>query len=209
MGERTIGSTSPDPMQHGQVVKGDFNERTATFTTPVFGLCSSAPVAACRQSTRSGGAKLRIKDKINDTRDRFSWTWSKGAATAKADFGDPLTTTGYQLCAYDPASKLLNTAAPAGGICAGKTCWREQRKGFRYRDADQVGGLALLKLKEGANGKAKISVRGKGGNLSLPDLPLTRLPVTIQLVTTEGECWEAAYSGLLRNSDGRVLGRSD
>jgi hypothetical protein len=50
-------------------------------------------------------------------------------------------------------------------------------------------------LKAGSAGRAKITVRGQGPKLALPALPLVQDPnVTVQLRSSAGQCWEAAYA---------------
>jgi hypothetical protein len=49
------------------------------------------------------------------------------------------------------------------------------------------------------NPKASRAIaQGKGVNLSLPPLPLTP-PVRAQIVSEEGQCWEASFSNPLLN----------
>ncbi len=73
-------------------------------------------------------------------------------------------------------------------------CWRALgTKGFKYKDETQTpDGLDSILLRAGAEGKAKVMVKGRGSNLELPALPLT-LPVTVQLRAENGECWGATY----------------
>jgi hypothetical protein len=132
------------------------------------------------------------------------WKWVKGTLTTKADFGDPLASTGYQLCVYDGTSTLVSHAeAPAGGNCNSKRprpCWKESGTGFKYVDRDLTpDGLQKVQLKAGLDGKAKILVKGKGDLLSLPPMPIQTLPVTVQLINDDGTCWEARYGTTLKN----------
>ena len=47
--------------------------------------------------------------------DRMLWKWVYGAATSKADFGDPLSSTSYELCVFDGAGHTIARAgAPPG-----------------------------------------------------------------------------------------------
>jgi len=62
-----------------------------------------------------------------------------------------------------------------------------------YRDPLAPAGLAQIRLKAGAEGRARIRVVGKGMALGLPPLPLP-LPITAQLQAADGACWEAHYS---------------
>lgn len=141
-----------------------------------------------------------LKDRLPDTRDLVTWKWTKGEATLKADFGDPLATTTYALCVYDETAgtPTLKLAAdiPAGGTCAGKPCWTATAHGFKYADKDAIpDGVVSLVLKEGLEGFAKITLKGQGANLQMPILPLDQDPaVIVQLVNDQGVCWDANYT---------------
>ena len=165
--------------------------------------CGSAPALGCRSPVQPGKASLLMKNKTPDTGDALQWKWTKGAPTAKADFGSPTTTTGYQLCIYDGSASLVSsTAIPADGICAGRPCWSENGSGFKYADKDATpDGVTKITLKQGlAPGQAKIGLKGKGANLNLPALPLSQ-PVTVQLRNSNGVCWEAVYSAPASKDD--------
>jgi hypothetical protein len=155
-----------------------------------------------------------LKDKSPDKKDKLLWKWLKGAATLAAEFGDPLTTSGYTLCVYDASAStqpLILAMAPAGGTCAGKPCWKAAKNGFKYRDTELTpDGLQFLLEKGGATASAKIISRGKGANLGMPSLPLTT-PVTVQLVRNDDPslCWTAIYSASLKNQTDQFKARAD
>jgi hypothetical protein len=148
-----------------------------------------------------------LKDRLPDTHDLLTWKWTKGEATLKADFGDPLATTNYALCAYDRAAgaPTLKVVAniPAGGMCAGRPCWKETAYGFKYADKDAIpDGVVSLVLKEGLEGRAQITLTAKGVNLEMPVLPLDQDPtVTVQLKNDRGICWGADYTAPAITSD--------
>jgi hypothetical protein len=166
--------------------------------------CASCPVAGCRLPTKSGKGMLAIKDRPGQKSDRVQWTWAAGAATTKADFGNPAATaTGYTLCVYDAADAVVHGAhAPGGGSCDGKPCWKETATGFKYRKRDVSGpGLVSslqIALQAGADGKAKIGVTEKGG--SVPVLPLAQ-PARVQLVNGAGACWESSFGAPAQKND--------
>jgi hypothetical protein len=145
------------------------------------------------------GAKalVLLKDKTDDTKDLLVWKWIKGAATTKAEFGDPVNSDTYELCIYD-ASGLRSTAtAPADGLCNASNpgpCWKESTTNFKYKDKDlDPDGVFRILLKSGIDEKAKIILKGKGVNLDMPDLTTLVSPVTVQL-KGNGLCWGAQYS---------------
>jgi len=122
-------------------------------------------------------------------KDQAQWKWGKGQTTIKADFGNPLGTTDYQLCIYANGAFVSKAFIPAGGTCAGKPCWKENAKGFQYKDKDATpAGVTQLKLKEGlVDGKAQIQVKEKGANIDFPPLPLAP-PVRVQPDRCAWEC---------------------
>ncbi len=166
--------------------------------------CGHCPIATCRGPVAPASGSLTIKDKPATNADRVLWKW-KGAATTKAEYGNPLATTDYALCVYDGASTLVTSAqAPAGGTCAGRPCWKETSTGWKYRDKTVSGTTHTslqIALKEGAAGSAKIGVTGKGGTPPVPPLPLAQ-PARVQLVNGDGTCWEATYGAPAALNDG-------
>jgi len=162
------------------------------------GPCPSAPVTGC-QDGATGKGLLAMSIKPGDpAKSKLGWKWGKGAATTKAEFGAPKTTTDYRLCVYDgDGVRQLSLRAPAGGTCAGKDCWKETRKGFKYKDKEATpDGIVALALTEGVAGKAKIGLVAKGALLTLPSLPLAQSsPVRVQLLNSgTSSCWQASYT---------------
>ena len=102
---------------------------------------------------------------------------------------------------------------PAGGSCnaaSPRPCWRASGRGYRYIDRDYTpDGIQQMILKSGDAGKAQIIVKGRGDALDTPPLPITTLPVRVQLVSSTGGCWEATYSTTLRNQTDQVKAKSD
>ena len=181
---------------------------TITPTPTATPACAATPVGGCRTPSVGQKAYLMLKDKApDDAKDRLQWKWSRGSATTKAEFGTPLTSTSYQLCIYNGALGLiLDAAIPAGGFCSAanaRACWKDGTMGFDYKDKDLTpDGIEQLKLKEGASGAAQISLKGKGLLLDGPAIPVLQ-PLTVQLLNSNGLCWEAVYSTpALRNAAG-------
>ena len=163
-------------------------------------LCGVAPATSCRRPVFSAKAAIIFKDQIFSESDALIWKWTKGKATSKGDFGNPRFATSYALCVYDDNGGTprlrLSATAPAGGFCSGNPCWREKTAGYAYADKDLTPhGIAKIVLKEGLiDGTAKITVKGKGGNLLIPNLLGLVQPVLVQLRNSNGLCWEAVYS---------------
>jgi hypothetical protein len=182
--------------------------------TPGTAVCGIAPGASCRQPFVHGKAQLQLRDKTPDAKDRLQWKWIKGAATTKADFGDPTATTGYALCLYDGNGDLISSATiPAAGTCnaaSPRPCWRASASGYRYVDKDLTpSGIQQVVLKAGMAGKAQVLVKGRGELLAMPSLPVTTLPIRVQLVGSNGACFEARYSTTLRNQSDQLKAKAD
>jgi len=187
--------------------------RPSSLTLPLVGrtslplpgvACAPAARAGCKLPTAAGASPLTVKDNVRDDRDAFTWKWSKGAATTFAELGDPIGEDGYAFCLYDgsgPGTLLLETRAPAGGLCGPRPCWSQvgsdaAPKGYKYSDRDQTpDGVKTLQVQAGEAARAKASVKGGGENLSasgtFPTLPLP-LPLVAQLQTADG-CFEVTY----------------
>jgi cysteine-rich repeat protein len=177
--------------------------------------CTAEPKTDCRQPTAPGKASLNIKKKASAKSDLLVWKWGSGAATTNGDFGFPAQITGYVLCLYDEIGgvpgRTLARSVPAAGTCGTRACWKNLPTGFKYTDAKLTpDGIRQLSLKSGVAGKAGVKLKAKGINLALPDLPLAQDPrVTVQLQSSDGECWEAIYSTATRNDAGAFSAKSD
>jgi hypothetical protein len=163
--------------------------------TPAAPLCAASP-EVCRTPILSGKAFLALTDKSPDEKDQLQWKWAAGSATTKSEFGDPVSTDDYVLCLYDGSGLVATLTAPAGDVCPTKPCWVSKPKGFQYKDKEaSPDGITQLQLSEGADGKAKIQVKGKGLNLPMPSLTGLMSPVTVQLKPASGAvCFGATYS---------------
>jgi hypothetical protein len=168
-------------------------------------LCATGPSSGCRQPVQPQGGHLKLTDKSRDTHDRLTWQWLRGAATAPADFGSPLTTTSYQLCVYDAAGNTVAHASfPPAVTCGGEPCWRVHGTKTTFRSS-----TLGLTLKAGDVGKARIVARGRGPLLGVATLPAAQ-PLTVQLKNSEGVCWETIYSApARRNEAGQFRDQAD
>lgn len=214
--------TSVDLTGWGNAVDGDgtsagdkakFDVLTVTVgAAPPPSVCDATPRASCRKPVAPNASTFQVKDNPLDTKDAMSWTWTKGAATALSDFGDPVNgTTSYMLCVYDESAgvptAVMTLNVPPGGNCAGKLCWAAKKTGFLYKDKNLTNdGIMQLQLTAGAAGKAKIVLKGKGERLPMP-VPLgfadfaQDTAVIVQLVNSDGTCWEADFSAPAKKND--------
>jgi acyl-homoserine lactone acylase PvdQ len=174
------------------------------------GLCEAAPRTGCRAPLVAGSSQLQIRNRTPDAQDRLAWKWTRGPATTLAALGDPASTTSYDLCVYADRTLVSRTTAPAGGTCRGRACWRASATGWTFAHPDAAPRvLQKLILRSGPDGKAKLVAKGKGGLLSLPALPIADLPLHAQLVSTDGQCWEATYAVIVRNDGAQLKAKND
>ncbi len=162
-------------------------------------ICGPTPAVGCHQPIAHKKSLFVLGDNPKDKNDRLAWTWNKGSATPKSEFGSPLTDTEYTLCVYDGAAAsqpVLRATIPAGGQCGKKPCWKAYKLGFKYRGnkAHTPDGIAALVLKSGIDGKARLALTGRGVPLAMPSLPSLQSPVTVQLINSAGGCWQAVFS---------------
>ncbi len=116
-------------------------------------------------------------------------------------------------CAYTTRQMESDAAVagnvPAGGTCAGKPCWKATATGFKYTNKDLTpNGVKTMQLKAGTDGKATVKVKGQGGNLGMPALPLVPT-VTVQLKSSDGACWGATFSTATTNDATQFKAKSD
>jgi hypothetical protein len=174
------------------------------------GVCtgSQTPRTDCHAPFVTPSGLFQLQDTTPgepNAKDKLTWNWLRGSATQKDEFGAPLSTTKYDLCVFDESGGIpqlvMSEHVAAGAMCGSKSCWKERSTSFRYTDSKrQNGPISSLYLKEGKDGKARITMRGKGTNLGLPSLPLHEdSAVTVQL-SNGSACWEARYSNSTLNN---------
>ncbi len=118
------------------------------------------------------------------------WRWR--GVTNVFDFGNPVTSTRYELCIYDGAG-LAVTLEEIGWNCTKRLgCWHVKANGFRYGtrtlNPQQIG------LTGGDGKRDNILVRDRHAAVTSAALPLA-LPVTVQWFdTTNNVCWAETYT---------------
>src|SRR6185312_11504786 len=70
--------------------------------------CPPAP-DSCRPPFVSAGSSLKLVQASSPEKNRLTWKTTKGTATTKPEFGDPITSDGYTLCMYDAGALVSMT----------------------------------------------------------------------------------------------------
>ncbi len=159
--------------------------------------CVARPAFSC-SSLGSGRSTLRLRDDPHDKKDVVAWQLAPETGIAIGELGDPRSDTSYQLCVFETEpffglSLLAGLEVPAGGSCGGKPCWIPKRNGYRYTDRSGASdGVRSVDLEAGDRKRAELSILAKGPSVGLAPLP-AELPVLVQLQSSEGSCWEAAF----------------
>src|SRR6185369_16703095 len=95
-------------------------------------LCEPTPETGCRTPVAPGKASLQIANKTPDSKDKLQWKYKAGAATTKADFGDPGGGTDYTFCIYANGALVSSAAFPGASFCNTAPCWKEQSTGWQW-----------------------------------------------------------------------------
>jgi cysteine-rich repeat protein len=171
-----------------------------------FELCRPYPQGNCR-TPAPGKGLLKIKVNADPAKSALQWKWSKGAATDKDSFGNPLSQESYRWCIYSGGVFVSTTTLEAGGMCVGKPCWKELAKGYKFNDKEATpDGATQLVLKAGTEGKALIKLKGKGANLDIPSLTALTNPVVIELrKASDDVCWSTTFSTPFRSQSASVF----
>jgi hypothetical protein len=171
--------------------------------------CDAAPRMNCRSPVVAGKSTLILRDKSPDDRDSLTWNWRKGATTIKAELGNPLgMTDGYALCLYEDGVLQQGFEIPPGQMCGDTPCWKSTSKGYSYRDRDRTpDGISGTKLGEGLeDGKATVTVRGKGTRLGLPVVDDLDGVLEVQLQRTNDPlCFGAVFTPSFKKHDAETL----
>jgi hypothetical protein len=177
---------------------------------PTYG-CQPSPPFDCRTPTAAGKAVVSLADRRRARDDAIAWQWKSGAATAKADFGNPLSDTGYALCMYRGITPVFIGTIPSNAECPRKKCWHATAKGFVYKGrSGSPAGIARVTLEAGDAGRARVTVRGGGRHLTLPALPL-EAPIRMELRKLDGSepCWTAQHDHVTTNRSDRFVATND
>jgi hypothetical protein len=182
------------------------------------GQCVAAPRTGCLSSTTPSRSRLMMTDASTPADDALSWNWRRAPGGALPDLGDPTQGTIYALCVFDestaPPTALIT--APAQQLaCPVSACWTRRRYGFSYYNNGDDNGLTRIELRARADGRLKVTVRGKGSFLNPPHAPLS-LPLRVQLHAVEYDgtplqtCFEAEYTapGVRVNDNGVFKARA-
>lgn len=182
--------------------------------------CTAVPPRnACRQVERS---TLMMSGQVGGLRRMILWKASGNIIDridTDEDYGNPAETTGYAVCMYDETGGVpklkTGVAMPPGyagtEICFTRLnfsypCWQHvgEMRGFKFRDRKWLDptsknlGANSLWLRVNDTG-GYVFFRAKGLNLQWPpavspeDFLDQDTRVTVQLLNSEGKCWEANF----------------
>jgi hypothetical protein len=161
----------------GQAVTCDLCE-----TCDVVAGCITVPRPTCRGPVESKAAQLKVKDSLKGPKNgQVQWKWTTGAATALADFGNPVVSDGLALCIFDRSqatpSLLFRANVPPGGTCDDKPCWVGKGKNFKFKNkTGEPDGATALTLTPGCGGQGEDPVQGEGPG---PDRATARRAVAV------------------------------
>jgi hypothetical protein len=162
--------------------------------------CPRRPETTCAPARVS---KLLLVEGRRAVRDRIDWSWR---GSAPVDLPTLLGRSGATLCVWDGSERLVQSVpASSHGPCGRRACWAVTTKAVRYRDEHTTRtGMRVLAIERVGDGGVRIEAQGGGVRLGVPVLPLADGPITAQLRTGNGACFEARYTDPKRNGATRL-----
>lgn len=192
---RDFGTLAPSKNGDFEFITGTGSDQLAlTSFRPA--LCGDAPLstASCHAASDT---LLSIKDNEDNEDDSLKWLW-KGAGFEEADFGDPAAgDTYYSLCIYDETATIPALSRELG-VNRGEGWTDRGPRGLQYRGSGRSFGVKGIRIKPSGQGTA-MKVEAGAEALNLPAPLGTEFfdqdgAVTVQLVTSEGECWTSSFA---------------
>ena len=123
----------------------------------------------------------------------------RGQSTSDLEFGNPDLTRTYRLCVYDANGSLLKADVPPDAMK-----WDD----LQYKDTNGTAdGIQRVILKSSDDDRAKVIVKGEGGNLPDPTLGSLPVPITVQVINDETSlCFESVFGAddILINDAGKL-----
>jgi cysteine-rich repeat protein len=164
-------------------------------------ISDAAPVTSCANDAPGKARLMMTRDDDEPTKNKVQFKWLKGNFDASI-LGDPTASNDYALCVYAEGGIVAQLSVPAGTMsCGTKPCWSligSPPSGIKYKDPEKPpvrDGVKQILGKSSLNGKAKVQVKAQGS--SVPEIALgdgLDYPVTAQVVTRDGACWEATFT---------------
>ncbi len=173
------------------------------------------PVQGClaniRNDCRVGGSrtKMSVKRPTLSAPPKLDWTWKEGSSpeTTLADFGNPLTSTSYELCVFNfdliPSGfARYRVVIPPDQGCVDGSCWKQRTHGFKYGSRSATpNGVRSVTLRARSERRSIVRMKGKGVSL----FPPIENPVVVQLSAGGGACWSSTFTSASENSSTRYL----
>lgn len=203
----TGGVAEPDPCVSASVEMPDGDVEVDLLASSggvwAFGRagCSTRPVPDCTDP-----ASAKLTSAYEDGEAHLAWRW-RGPSTDT--LADPARHD-HAVCLYDgtgpDAALAFESVVPRAATCGGASCWKHAKGGMRFVDrGGGYGGVRLLKLTK--SGRVTLKVKGP-----VPEsFAALQVPLTVQLQTNGGSCWQGAYSlaGSGVPVPGRLRARAD
>jgi cysteine-rich repeat protein len=173
--------------------------------------CPAAPAMGCIAAAK---ASFSVDERKSGKEKLAAKLSGFAAATAQADFGDPVAGDArYDLCVYDAGGALAAGLAVdrAGALCGAKQkpCWKAVKsKGWRYKDPDaSADGVRSIAASAGPALRGKLELKAgnatRKGQASLATGIAADLDgetaATLQLHTRGGTCFSAALTTVKKN----------
>jgi hypothetical protein len=174
-----------------------------------------SPSAGCTAVLAGNKGSIQLKkNAVTPDKDKLTWKWKSATAITPPDWGNPLLFgMGYRLCVGDGAGNLLlDLSMPFAGSCGTKPCWTSSPTTWKYKDSLlDPDGVLSASLKAGDAGKAKITIKGKGANMSMPGFGSGLTPPVVTRLLREdlGACWDAVHGVVIKSDSLQFKAKSN
>jgi len=124
---------------------------------------------------------------------KIAWKWSADRSTASLAPNGGMT--GYSLCIYDGTGALfIDMTAPPFTDCEEGEGWRGRNGRYRFKKrSGEAFQMRTLTVQNGSE-RTKILLKATGMGAPLSRMREMTAPLTAQLLTSGGECWQADYN---------------
>jgi len=192
-------------MDDGDLCTLDVCDGAGTCAHPI------APAPTCTPPNVAMAASLLMRTLRAGT-DQALFTWGKGPAVPRADFGNPPGGDALRLCVYDQIAANTYALVLAGSpsVSSGAR-WTGSPTGWKFKSATGAPeGITGVTLTAGTVPlKAKVQVKAMDSPTFGP-LPLQHDPsVVAQVKTSVGTCWGATFSTPTVNTATEFKAKSD
>jgi hypothetical protein len=177
-------------------------------TAPPVTVCPIDPLPNCSGPKSPGGAKLKIRNHSDNTRDGVAWNWKAPDGAVGVAFDSTSTPDGYSLCVWDRDAGATRLILASRVEASGP--WSTGARNHRYDDNDAATGARRIVLRTLRDGSNRVSVKLGGLAAGDPSLPVVAAPsLTAQWIADSANCWASDFRDVRQQGTNKLQAKSD